>query len=138
MKKLAYRIFLALGAFLMFFRFGGPALWFGATGPGPFGGTWVEQGQEATKLLDADLRFCGALILGIGVIMIWMMRDVEKHTVLLRIIAGAILLGGLARVLAFFTLGSAGAAGTIPIVIELSIPIALVWLQSSIVADRST
>jgi len=58
MKRIALQILLALGGLLMFFRFGGPALIFGATGPGPFGNRWLAVGTTATLLLDADLRFC--------------------------------------------------------------------------------
>lgn len=134
MKKTVYRVLLGLSAGLMFFRFGGPALLYGATGPGPVGRTWVDAGHEATRLLDADMRFFGALVLGIGIIMLWMMRDIERHTTLLRLIAGAVFLGGAARVYALITYGSAGGAGAIPIAIELSVPIALVWLQASITA----
>jgi hypothetical protein len=47
----------------MFFRFGGPALIFGATGPGPFGNRWLLDGKAATLLLDADLRFFGAMMI---------------------------------------------------------------------------
>lgn len=121
----------------MFFRFGGPALLFGATGPGPFGKTWIEVGQKGTPLLDADIRFFGALMLGIGLIMLSMMRDVKKHTVLLRIVAGSVFLGALARIYSLFAIGSAGVSGTIPIVIELTGPVVLVWLQASICAKES-
>src|SRR5262249_20656538 len=33
-----------------FFRFGGPALIFGATGPGPLGNRWLAEGTSATLL----------------------------------------------------------------------------------------
>jgi len=45
-----------------------PALIFGATGPGPFGNRWLLDGKAATLLLDADLRFFGAMMIGLGFI----------------------------------------------------------------------
>ena len=135
MKKTVYRIMLGIGAFLMFFRFGGPALIYGTTGPGPFSEVWVEPGNTTSLLLDADLRFFGALILGIGLIMIWLMREIERGGTVLRIIAGAVLLGAIARIYALMQFGSAGMAGTIPIVIEIVLPLALIALQESIRRD---
>ena len=48
MKRLALQILLAIAGLLMLFRFGGPALIFGATGPGPLGNRWLEEGTSAT------------------------------------------------------------------------------------------
>jgi hypothetical protein len=62
---------------LMLFRFGLPALIFGATGPGPFGNSWLAQGTTAMLLLDADLRFFGAMLLGLGVFFFWTILRVE-------------------------------------------------------------
>lgn len=135
MKKTVYRLMLGLGAFLMFFRFGGPALIYGTTGPGPFSQVWVEPGNATSLLLDADLRFFGALILGMGLIMIWLMREVEYGGTVLRIVAGAVLVGAIARIYALIQFGSSGMAGTIPIVIEVLLPVALIVLQESIRRD---
>ncbi|MEW8068317.1 MAG: DUF4345 domain-containing protein [Candidatus Thiodiazotropha endolucinida] len=138
MKKTVYRMLLGLGAFLMFFRFGGPALIYGTTGPGPFSEAWVEPGNTTSLLLDADLRFFGALMLGIGLVMIWLMREVEYGGTVLRIIAGAVLVGAIARVYALVQFGSAGMAGTVPIVVELLLPVALIVLQASISRDTQS
>ncbi|MEW8690963.1 MAG: DUF4345 domain-containing protein [Candidatus Thiodiazotropha endolucinida] len=138
MKKTVYRMLLGLGAFLMFFRFGGPALIYGTTGPGPFSEVWVEPGNTTSLLLDADLRFFGALMLGIGLVMIWLMREVEYGGTVLRIIAGAVLVGAMARVYALVQFGSAGMAGTVPIVIEVLLPVALIVLQASISRDTQS
>ncbi len=52
MKRIVLQVLFAIAGLLMFFRFGGPALIFGATGPGPFGNRWLEKGMAATLLLD--------------------------------------------------------------------------------------
>jgi len=67
-KRIVLQILLGVSGLLMFFRFGGPALILGATGPGPFGNRWLLDGRTATLLLDADLRFFGAMMIGLGFI----------------------------------------------------------------------
>ena len=78
MRQRILQVCLATGGLLMLFRFSGPALIFGATGPGPFGNPWVTDGKIPTLLLDADLRFFGAMMIGIGVIFFWAISRVEK------------------------------------------------------------
>lgn len=68
MRRIPLHILLAISGSLTFFRFGGPALIFGATGPGPFGNRWLVDGKTPTLLLDADLRFFGAMMIGLGCI----------------------------------------------------------------------
>lgn len=129
MKRIALQISLAIGGLLMFFRFGGPALIFGATGPGPFGNRWLAEGRTATLLLDADLRFFGAMMLGIGIVFFWAIARVEALGSVIYIMACAVALGAGARVYARITYGNPGTAGTIPIVIEAVIPILLILFR---------
>ena len=129
MKRIALQVLLAIGGLLMFFRFGGPALIFGATGPGPFGNRWLPQGTNTPLLLDADLRFFGAMTLGLGVIFFWMIARIEASGPLIYILSVAVAVAPAARIYARLTFGSAGTAGTIPIVIESIIPILLILLR---------
>jgi uncharacterized protein YjeT (DUF2065 family) len=129
MKRIALQVLLAISGLLMFFRFGGPALIFGATGPGPFGNRWLAEGTTATRLLDADLRFFGAMMLGLGVILFWMMTRIEASGPLIYIPSVAVAVGAAARIYARSHYGNPGTAGTIPIVIESVIPIMLILLR---------
>ena len=129
MRRIALQTLLAIGGLLMFFRFGGPALIFGATGPGPFGNPWLTEGKTATLLLDADLRFFGAMMLGIGIVFFWAIARVESLGSVIYIMACAVALDAAARIYARITYGNPGTAGTIPIVIEVVIPILLVLLR---------
>lgn len=129
MKRTALQILLAIGGLLMFFRFGGPALIFGATGPGPFGNRWLAEGKAATLLLDADLRFFGAMMLGIGIVFFWAIARVEALGSVIYIMACAVALGAAARIYARIAYGNPGTAGRIPIVIEVVIPILLILLR---------
>ena len=128
MKRIVLQILLGISGLLMFFRFGGPALIFGATGPGPFGNRWFVDGKTATLLLDGDLRFFGAMMLGIGAIFLWAIRRVEAFGPVIYVLACAVALGAGARIYARITYGNPGTAGTIPVVIESVIPFLLILL----------
>ena len=129
MKRIVLQILLGISGLLMFFRFGGPALIHGATGPGPFGNLWLADGRAATLLLDADMRFFGAMMIGIGVIFFWAIAKVEALGSVIYILACAVALGAAARIYARIAYGNPGTAGTIPVVIELIIPILLILLR---------
>jgi uncharacterized protein YjeT (DUF2065 family) len=134
-KRIVLQILLTISGLLMLFRFGAPALIFGATGPGPFGNRWLAEGMTATLLLDADLRFLGAMTIGIGVIFFWTIARVEALGSVIYILACAVALGAAARIYARLTYGNPGTAGTIPIVIETAIPILLVLLRYCVRRD---
>ena len=132
MQRTLLQILLAIAGLLMFFRFGGPALIYGATGPGPFGNRWLAEGKTATLLLDADLRFFGAMLIGMGVLFLWTILRVEALGSVIYILAGAVAVGAAARIYARIAYGNPGTAGTIPVVIEIVLPILLVLLRYSI------
>jgi len=129
MKRTILRILLVISGLLMFFRFGGPALIFGATGPGPLGNRWLSEGTSATLLMDADLRFFGAMMLGIGVVFFWTISREAALRPVIYILACAVELGAAARIYARIRYGNPGTAGTIPLVIEVLLPFLLIILQ---------
>ena len=132
MKRILLQIVLGLGGLLMVFRFGVPALLFGATGPGPFGNSWLTERGTATRLVDADLRFFGAMMLGLAAIFFWTIARVEELGTLIYILAGAVGLGAGARIYARVTYGNPGTAGTIPMAIEAVIPLLMIILRHAI------
>lgn len=134
-KRIALQILLAIAGLLCLFRFGFPALIFGATGPGPFGNRWVAEGVSATLLLDADLRFFGAIMLGVGVLFFWTIFKIEALGSVIYILACAVEFGGLARIFARVVYGNPGTAGLIPIFIETVSPILIVLLRFYIGRD---
>ena len=135
MKRVLLQLLLAIGGLLMMFRFGLPALIFGTTGPGPFGNQWIVSGQATTLLLDADLRFFGAMMIGIGTIFFWAIRRLEQSGSVIYILAVAVALGAAARIYARIRYGDPGTAGTIPVVIEVLIPIFLILLRYEVRRD---
>jgi hypothetical protein len=129
MKRIVLQILLGIAGLLMVFRFGAPALLYGATGPGPLGNRWFEEGTTATLLLDADLRFFGAMMIGLGMIFFWTIWKVEVLGPLIYLLAGAVAVGAAARIYALITHGNPGTAGIIPIIIESITPIFIVLLR---------
>ena len=128
MKRIVLQTLLGISGLLMFFRFGAPALIFGATGPGPFGNRWLADGKTATLLLDADLRFFGAMMIGLGCVFFLIIWKLEVYRLLIYLLAFAVAGGAAARIYARITYGNPGTAGTIPVVIESVLPIFLVLL----------
>lgn len=136
MKRIVLQILLGIGGLLMLFRFGGPALIFGATGPGPFGNRWLAEGATATLLLDADLRFIGAMLIGVGFIFFWAIPRVEELGSVIYILACAVAVGAAARIYARIVFGNPGTAGTIPIVLEVLLPIFIILFQYRVATER--
>jgi hypothetical protein len=95
----------------------------------------LEEGTSATLLLDADLRFFGAMMIGIGIIFFWAIAKVEELGSVIYILAGAVAVGAAARIYALITYGYPGTAGTIPIVIEVILPILIILFRYQVVKD---
>jgi Domain of unknown function (DUF4345) len=128
-KRILLQILLGMAGLLYLFRFGGPALIFGATGPGPLGNRWVPEGSTTTLLLDADLRFFGAIMIGLGLIFFWSIWKMDAFGSVIYILACAIALGAAGRIYARITYGDPGTAGTIPIIMEVITSILLILLR---------
>ena len=137
MQRMGLPVLLGISGLLMLFRFGAPALIFGATGPGPFGNRWLAEGNTATLLLDSDLRFFGAMMLGLGAIFFWTISRVEAFGPVIYILACAVALGSAARIYGRIVYGNPGTAGTIPIVIEAVIPFLLILLRYYVGKDAN-
>jgi hypothetical protein len=125
------QVSLGLAGLLMLFRFGGPALIFGATGPGPLGSSWVSADRTPTLLLDADLRFFGAMLIGIGLVFFWTIVRLDAQAVgtVIYILAAAVAGGAAVRIYARLTYGNPGTPGTVALIFESVIPILLVFLR---------
>ncbi|SHL11143.1 protein of unknown function [Bradyrhizobium lablabi] len=56
-------------------------------------------------LLDSNLRFFGGVWLGLGIALYWLVPNIEKQTVLFRVLWGMIFLGGIGRLLSMAFVG---------------------------------
>jgi len=86
-------------------------------------------------LLDADLRFIGALLIGIGVVFFWVVVRVGTLGPVTYILACAVAVGAAARVYARFSYGDPGSSGTLPVIIEVILPVLLILLQYYVEKD---
>jgi hypothetical protein len=66
---------------------------------------YSDAGLPASALLDSNLRFLNGLWLGLGLAVIWLIPNIEKHTSLYRSLWTMIFLGGIGRLLSVFFVG---------------------------------
>jgi hypothetical protein len=58
---------------------------------------YASAGASQSVLLDSNLRFLSGVWLGLGLALFWLIPNIERQTVLFRVICGAIFLGGVGR-----------------------------------------
>ncbi|SHN81880.1 DUF4345 domain-containing protein [Bradyrhizobium erythrophlei] len=58
---------------------------------------YASAGIPANALLDSNLRFFGGIWLGLGLALYWIIPNIEKQTLLFRVLWGMIFLGGVGR-----------------------------------------
>lgn len=90
-------------------------------------------------VLDSQVRFLGAVWLGLGAIQLVCLGDIQRYTIILQVCFGIVVLGGLGRALSILqvgmpTSGIGPAFITIALVIELVlVPLAWVTLRRATV-----
>ena len=58
---------------------------------------YASAGIPANAALDSNLRFFGGVWLGLGLALFWIIPNIEKQTLLFRVLWGMIFLGGVGR-----------------------------------------
>jgi hypothetical protein len=86
-------------------------------------------------LLDSDPWFFGAMMIGIGAVLFGAISRVEAFTPVVYILACAKAVGAAARIYARIVHGDSGTAGTIPIILDTTLPILIVLLQYYVVKE---
>ena len=66
---------------------------------------YAVMGLPRNALLDSNLRFLSGVWLGVGLAVFWIVRDIERQTVLFRVLWGMIFLGGVGRALSMAFVG---------------------------------
>jgi hypothetical protein len=85
--------------------------------------------------LDSDLRFFGAMMIGIGAVLFGAISRVEAFAPVVYILTCAIAVGAAARIYSRIVYGDPGTAGTVPIILETTLPILIVLLQYYVVKE---
>ena len=65
---------------------------------------YASAGIPPNALLDSNLRFFGGVWLGLGIGLYWLLPNIEKQTLLFRVLWGMIFLGGVGRLLSMWFL----------------------------------
>ena len=105
-------------------------LFFGLTGIVLGAGRWLPA-EAVTPAIDNQYRYLSAFYLSLAFLIWWMIPNIEKHATPLRILVGAIFIGGAARVLSMVTIGPPPTINIWGMFLELGAPLILV-LQARI------
>ena len=128
-KKRVLQVLMAALGVILLVRFAAPGI---VNGGQPFA---VDGAVD--MLLDSEFRFLSALAGATGVAFFWMIRDVERHTALVTILAAGTFVGGLARILSMLQYGLPPDKAVIAAAIELAAPIIAVPLMWSVAAKQA-
>jgi Domain of unknown function (DUF4345) len=71
---------------------------------GLFDPIYASAGIPPNALLDSNLRFFGGVWLGLGIALYWLIPNVERQTLLFRVLSGMIFLGGIGRLMSMIFL----------------------------------
>ncbi len=116
--KLALQIFLGVLSLVTLF-YGVAGL---LTGAGPYD---VE--GPALQLLDNQLRYSAGVYLVFSFLLWWIIPDIERHAMPIRIISAAIMLGGIGRLISLLNAGSGLGAQLVLMSAELAAPGMIFW-----------
>ncbi len=92
-----------------------------------YGAALFAPASGVTPKLDSQYRFVAAWDVGLAFIVWWIIPQIERQTVLFRLICLLVCLGGVGRVIAWLAVGSAGRAFLAVTVLELLIPLLIPW-----------
>lgn len=91
------------------------------------GATWLAHGPVATDL-DSHFRYISGIFLGVGIAFASCVPRIESKGPRLRLLAGFVFLGGLARLLSLIETGVPGTGMQFGLVMELCVtPLLALW-----------
>ena len=79
--------------------------------------------EQVTAAIDSQFRFQSGWYVGLALLLWWIIPQIERQTMAFRIMALAIFLGGLGRLLSYTTLGPAPGSAFPAMIFELSMPL---------------
>ena len=121
MSKRILQGILAMLGLLFTFRFFLPGI--------IFGGAYLTKGLQNTAHLDSETRFLSALAGGFAAFFFYMIKNIERKGPILLIIACAVFLGGIMRIISIFIMGKPGPDVLFAIGLEILIPVVAVVIQ---------
>jgi len=92
-------------------------------------------GQPVSPSIDNEYRFLAVFWFAFGVVIYWMLPNIERQTSLVRFLCGVIFLGGVGRLISYMTFGAPHGAYSAAMVLELiGMPLLVLW-QATIAVD---
>ena len=98
------------------------------------GGAAALQDGPVSAALDSQFRYLSTFYLALTALIWWMIPNIERHKVPLRILIGAIFLGCLARMYSMAEVGHPGDELFAGIIIEFALILVIPW--QAVVAKR--
>ena len=89
-----------------------------------------------TPEIDSHIRFQFTWFFGLGLIIWWMIPNIERHTALFRIIALTMFVGGIGRLVSMYVIGIPDATIVAATILELAFPLLILW-QNAIAHSTS-
>jgi hypothetical protein len=96
------------------------------------GGAAVIGGSPLNATAEGEHRFFAALFLCYGLAFLWCVPDIEAKRRQVNLLAGAFLLGGLARLASVAISGPPNAFYSAMLLVELAVPLLLFYLVSRV------
>lgn len=91
------------------------------------GASWLAHGPVATDL-DSHFRYISGIFLGVGIAFASCLPGIESKGARLRMLAGFVVLGGLARLLSLIEVGAPGFGHQFGLAMELGVtPLLTLW-----------
>lgn len=99
------------------------------------GGAAALAGEAVPAVLDNQFRYLSTFYLSLTFLVWWMIPNIERHKVPVRILIGVIFLGGLARAYSMMQVGHPGEQLYAGMIIEFALIIVIPW--QALVAKRA-
>jgi hypothetical protein len=80
-----------------------------------------------TAPFDTQYRYQMGYYISLALLAWWVIPNIEKHVVPLRIVSASVFLGGIGRVISFFDVGRPPTLALAFIALELCFPLLLLW-----------
>lgn len=89
-------------------------------------GRWLPA-EAITPEFDSHYRYITGFYISLAVTAWWIIPNIEQHKTALRILSGAIFMGGLGRVISFWQVGAPSPLALVFTSLELCFPLLLIW-----------
>lgn len=83
--------------------------------------------EDVPAALDNQFRYLSTYYLSLTLLLWWAIPNIERHTMLVRIMVGVIFLGGLARLYSHLTVGPGEPGQFYGMILELALIVIIPW-----------